>query len=92
MLVVHHTGNDAQSGGRGHSSFVGALDTSMFPKKISEHDIELTCEKQKDALEFDKLQFTFETMGGTDDTPVVHFVPTSTTPTRTNISTHEQLA
>ena len=81
VLVVHHTGKDAQSGARGHSSFFGALDTSMSLKKIGDHDIQLTCEKQKDAPEFDKLQFAFVTMGGSDDTPVLHMVPTSKTPT-----------
>lgn len=39
VLVVHHTGKDAQSGARGHSSFFGALDTSMTLKKIGDHDI-----------------------------------------------------
>ena len=29
VLIVHHVGKDAQSGARGHSSFFGALDTSM---------------------------------------------------------------
>ena len=92
VLVVHHTGKDAQSGARGHSSFFGALDTSMTLKKIGDHDIQLTCEKQKDAPEFDKLQFTFVTMGGADDTPVLHMVPTSKTPTGPKLNTNEQLA
>ena len=92
VLVVHHTGKDAQSGARGHSSFFGALDTSMSLKKIGDHDIQLTCEKQKDAPEFDKLQFMFVTMDGVDETPVLHMVPTSTTPTRTKLSANEQLA
>ena len=64
----------------------------MTVKKIGAHDIQLTCNKQKDAPEFDKLQFTFVTMGGADDTPVLRLVPTSTTPTRTKLRTHEQLA
>ena len=92
VLVVHHTGKDAQSGARGHSSFFGALDTSMTVKKIGTHDIQLTCNKQKDAPEFDKLQFTFVTMGGTDDTPVLHLVPTSKSPTGLKLRTNERLA
>ena len=92
VLVVHHMGKDAQSGARGHSSFFGALDTSMTLKKIGDHDIQLTCEKQKDAPEFDKLQFTFVTMGGSDDTPVLHMVPTSKTPAGPKLGTNEQLA
>ena len=92
VLVVHHTGKDAQSGARGHSSFFGALDTSMFLKKIGAHDIQLVCEKQKDAPEFDKLQFTFVTMGGTDDTPVLHMVPTSKTATGPKLGKNAQLA
>ena len=92
VLVVHHMGKDAQSGARGHSSFFGALDTSMSLKKIGDHDIQLTCEKQKDAPEFDKLQFAFVTMGGSDDTPVLHMVPTSKTPAGPKLSKNEQLA
>ena len=92
VLVVHHTGKDAQSGARGHSSFFVALDTSMTVKKIGAHDIQLTCKKQKDAPEFDKLQFTFVTMSGTDDTPVLHMVPTSKTPTGPKLGKNEQLA
>ena len=92
VLVVHHFGKDTQSGARGHSSFFGALDTSMMLKKIGAHDIQLACEKQKDAPEFDKLQFTFVTMGGTDETPVLHMVPTSQAPTGPKLGKNEQLA
>lgn len=92
VLVVHHMGKDAQSGARGHSSFFGALDTSMTLKKLGQHDLQLICDKQKDGGEFDKLQFTFVTMGGTDETPVLQMVPTSKTPTRLNLGKNEQLA
>jgi hypothetical protein len=92
VLVVHHFGKDTQSGARGHSSFFGALDTSMTLKKIGAHDIQLACEKQKDAPEFEKLQFTFVTMGGTDETPVLHMVPTSQAPTGPKLGKNEQLA
>jgi len=92
VLIIHHMGKDAQSGARGHSSFFGALDTSMTLKKIGDHDIQLTCEKQKDAPEFDELQFAFVTMGGSDDTPVLHMVPTSKTPMGPKLSANEQLA
>ena len=64
----------------------------MTLKKIGEHDIQLTCEKQKDAPDFDKLQFAFVTMGGSDDTPVLHMVPTSKTPTGPKLGKNAQLA
>ena len=64
----------------------------MTLKKIGEHDIHLTCEKQKDAPDFDKLQFAFVTMGGSDDTPVLHMVPTSKTPTGPKLGKNAQLA
>lgn len=92
VLVVHHMGKDIQSGARGHSSFFGALDTSMSLKKVGGHDIQLSCKKQKDAPEFDKLQFTFVTMGGADHTPVLHMVPTSKTPAGPKLGKNEQLA
>jgi len=92
LLVVHHFAKDTQSGPRGHSSFFGALDTSMTLKKLGQHDLQLICEKQKDGGKFDKLQFTFVTMGGADETPVLHMVPTSKTPTGPRLGKNEQLA
>ena len=64
----------------------------MTLKKIGAHDIQLGCEKQKDAPEFDKLQFTCVTMGGADETPVLHMVPTSKAPKGPKLGKNEQLA
>ena len=64
----------------------------MTLKKIGEHDIQLTCETQKDAPDFGKLQFSFVTMGGSDDTPVLHMVPTSKAPKGPKLGKNEQLA
>lgn len=92
VLIIHHVGKDAQSGARGHSSFFGALDTSMKLQKFREHDIQLICDKQKDAPEFEKLQFTFVTLGGADDTPVLQLVPTAKASNLPKLGKNEQLA
>lgn len=92
VLIVHHVGKDAQSGARGHSSFFGALDTSMTIKKFGQHDIQLICNKQKDAPEFEKLQFAFVTLGGADETPVLQIVPTAKTSNAAKLGKNEQLA
>jgi hypothetical protein len=92
VLIIHHVGKDAQSGARGHSSFFGALDTSMRLKKFGSHDIQLICDKQKDAPEFEKLQFVFVTLGGADETPVLELVPTAKTSNAPRLRKNEQLA
>ena len=68
-----------------------AIDTSMTLKKIGTHDIQLACEKRKDAPEFKKLQFAFVTMGGADETPVLQIVPRSQAPTGPKLGKNEQL-
>ena len=92
VLIVHHTGKDSSAGARGHSSLFGALDTCMTLKKISQHDIVLHCEKQKDAPEFDDMQFCFVTLSGDDDTPVLQRVETSNRPKKLKLGINEQLA
>jgi len=57
VCVIHHTGKDVSSGARGHSSFYAALDTEISVKKHSDHDVQMICSKQKDAPEFDTMQF-----------------------------------
>jgi len=64
----------------------------MTLKKLGQHDIQLICEKQKDATEFDKLQFCFVTLGGIDDTPVLHMVPTSKALKKSKLGKNDQLA
>ena len=92
LLIVHHTGKDSSAGARGHSSFFGALDTCMTLKKISQHDILLHCEKQKDAPEFGDIQFCFVTLSGDDETPVLHKVETTSRPKNLKLGVNEQLA
>ena len=57
ICVVHHTGKDKSAGARGHSAFYAALDTEIIVEAIGDHDIKVSCDKQKDAPEFDDLQF-----------------------------------
>jgi len=92
ILTVHHMGKDTQSGARGHSSFYGALDTCMTLKKVGQHDLLLKCEKQKDAPEFDDIQFCFLTLSGEDDTQVLEKVETSKRPLRPKLGINKQLA
>ena len=92
VLIVHHTGKDSSAGARGHSSLFGALDTCMTLKKSGQHDILLHCEKQKDAPEFDDMQFCFVTLVGDDDTPVLHKVETTSRPKKLKLGINEQLA
>jgi hypothetical protein len=92
VLMVHHTGKDSSAGARGHSSLFGALDTCLTVKKISQHDMLVHCEKQKDAPEFDDMQFCFVTLSGDDDTPVLHQVETMNRPKKLKLGVNEQLA
>jgi len=57
VCVIHHTGKDTSSGARGHSSFYAALDTEIRVKKLGDHDVQMICSKQKDAPEFETMQF-----------------------------------
>ena len=50
------------------------------------------CEKQKDAPEFDDMQFYFVTLSGDDDTPVLQHIETSTSPKKVKLGVNEQLA
>ena len=89
--MVHHTGKDSSSGARGHSSLFGALDTCITIKKIS-NDMLVHCEKQKDAPEFDDMQFCFVTISGDDDTPVLQRVETSSRLKKLKPGINEQIA
>ena len=57
VCVIHHTGKYTSSGARGHSSFYAALDTEISVKKLGDHDVQMICSKQKDAPEFETMQF-----------------------------------
>lgn len=57
VCVIHHTGKDLNGGARGHSSFYAALDTEISVKKLGNHDVQMICSKQKDAPEFETIQF-----------------------------------
>ena len=57
VAVVHHLGKDQSAGARGHSSFYAALDTEITVKAIGDDDVQVSCTKQKDAPEFDQMQF-----------------------------------
>ena len=52
----------------------------------------LQCEKQKDAPEFDDLQFCFLTLPGEDNTPVLEKVETSKRPLTPKLGINKQLA
>ena len=92
VLIVHHTGKDSTAGPRGHSALFGALDTVMSMKKIGDTDVQLICDKQKDAREFERMQFCFVTLGGEDDTPILQLVPTALRNNAPRLGKNEQLA
>jgi hypothetical protein len=60
--------------------------------KLLLRHIQLICDKQKDAPEFEKLRFAFVTLGGSDDTPVLELVPTAKTSNLPKLGKNEQLA
>ena len=91
VAIIHHTGKDSSAGARGHSSLFGALDTCITIKKNSNKML-VHCEKQKDAPEFDDMQFYFVTLSGDDDTPVLQHIETSTSPKKLKLGVNEQLA
>ena len=57
VCIVHHLGKDQSAGARGHSSFFAALDTEITIKAIGDTDVQVSCSKQKDAPEFEPMQF-----------------------------------
>jgi DNA-binding transcriptional ArsR family regulator len=65
VLIVHHSGKNGQTE-RGSSALRGAADAVMACKR-TERLVELTCEKQKDAAEFDRLSFELQTISLSTD-------------------------
>jgi hypothetical protein len=63
LLVVHHSGKDASLGLRGHSSFLGAVDTQI---EITRHQEQLSGQlkltKQKDGKDGIEVYFALETV------------------------------
>lgn len=57
IMLVHHTGHSNQDRARGSTAFKGALDTEILVKAQGDHDLLVSCEKQKDGPEFDQMQF-----------------------------------
>jgi len=57
VLAVHHSGKEQKKGARGSSALNGAADTMIAVKKDKD-TVTLTCDKQKDAKEFDDIKLT----------------------------------
>ena len=91
VLIVHHMGKDIGAGARGSSAFYGALDTSMLVKRVGT-DIQLICDKQKEAPEFEPLQFCFVTLREEEDPPVLQLVATSTRTLGPRLGKNDHLA
>lgn len=60
-LIIHHTGKDATRGLRGHSSLLGAVDTEISIKTISENVKKATVLKQRDGEEGSVFNFQLNT-------------------------------
>lgn len=58
---VHHTGNEVKERGRGTSSRYGAMDTViLIEKEETQLRAVMSCKKQKDDEEFEKMLFNME--------------------------------
>jgi hypothetical protein len=56
VVIIHHTGKDAQKGGRGSNSLLCGVDTEILCERDGkEMEITVSCTKQKDAPEFHPL-------------------------------------
>ena len=71
VVVVHHTRLDAERE-RGSTAFRGAADTMILSVRHNETDVTFSCNKQKDAKEFDAIEFKLRvvpvTIAGLADT------------------------
>ena len=82
-------GKDQSAGARGHSSFYAALDTEITVKSIGDNDVQVSCTKQKDADEFDAMQFI---KVPTHDSVVLNPVEVSKRSARIKLSDNQQIA
>ena len=89
VCVVHHMGKDQSAGARGHSSFYAALDTEITVKSIGDNDVQISCSKQKDADEFDAMQFI---KVPTHESVVLDPVEVSKRSARIKLSDNQQIA
>ena len=89
VAVVHHLGKDQSAGARGHSSFYAALDTEITVKAIGDDDVQVSCTKQKDAPEFDQMQFIKVPTG---DSVVLEPVAVTKRTDRARLSDNQQIA
>lgn len=73
VLIVHHTGKDAQRGPRGSSVFLGNVETAINVTATTEGCL-VTCTKQKDAREFEPVPLKMHEVSygpGEDDSSIV---------------------
>ena len=91
VLIVHHMGKDSGAGPRGSSAFYSGMDTHMLVKRVGT-DIQLLCDKQKEAPEFELLQFCFVTLREEEDPPVLQLVATYTCTFGPRLGKNDQLA
>ncbi|MDB4235123.1 helicase RepA family protein [bacterium] len=87
IMLVHHTGHSNQDRARGSTAFKGALDTEILVKPKGEHDLIMSCEKQKDGPEFDQMQFVKVSVE-----PAVVLQQVEISRRKTKLSEGEQLA
>lgn len=68
VLIVHHTGKDAQKGARGHSSFRAALDTQLIVRKEYGR-CTVTLDKQRDGPTDLRFSYRLESvdLGASED-------------------------
>lgn len=62
-LVVHHVGHDKTQRERGHSALRGAADCSLRLKRADGGGLTLSCEKMKEAKEWEPIGLRLQTSG-----------------------------
>lgn len=73
ILLVHHSSKESDNS-RGSSTIEGAVNTMMFVKKNKQKPSVISCKKQKNAGEFDDIEFNLVSVEGDDELCVVKLV------------------
>ena len=95
VMIIHHTGKDAEKGARGSSVFLGAADTMLEIRRNADERV-LTVTKQKDGVEGLEFGFKLNVMvlgkdeDGDEYTSCV-VVPANVTVTEINLSKYERI-
>ncbi|MFP4573424.1 MAG: AAA family ATPase [Desulfobacterales bacterium] len=86
VMLIHHTGKDANKGARGSIALTGATDTLLLTQKTNDKQVALICERQKDYEPFRDIYFRLDIADtgyvSDDMEPVMSLVPVEDTQAR----------